>query len=399
MFLTQCPFCENVNPPNSKFCNACGVRMHAALCPHCGAVNVVTATTCVSCAAPLIETLHTALCPRCGAANEPTATVCDKCAADLGSIPAPAPISAKQPAAPGKSAPGKSVPVKPAPIAPAEPALTAADDDHFAPTLLDESEASLGYSVHFGRNHTVTLDPRYDVDASHLHVPPMSVVANAALPVHQSSGNDHFTHSFPFVPLTEPLAIIDARRHRRYAVVFGVAMLAALAGSTYYVYGEHSMARMSSLLASVREPERPEASSDARPITESDHGTQGAASRGSTTTGAVAAAPVAAIALVPAPAPVAANPQPSHPLTSVPLAERSVGAVDPSSAAGPAPMRQRTNGRAQLGSAEAAAAGAAAPQKTSEARSERQPQGFGPCTDAIAALGLCTPQSTIRQSQ
>jgi len=53
MSLNSCPFCEQVNPADAKFCNACGGALHLLPCPRCGAVNDVTATTCYQCNGPL----------------------------------------------------------------------------------------------------------------------------------------------------------------------------------------------------------------------------------------------------------------------------------------------------------------------------------------------------------
>jgi hypothetical protein len=52
MILGACPFCEHVNPADSKFCNVCGGALHLAHCPRCGAVNDVTATACYQCHDP-----------------------------------------------------------------------------------------------------------------------------------------------------------------------------------------------------------------------------------------------------------------------------------------------------------------------------------------------------------
>lgn len=49
MSLTRCPFCEQVNPADAKFCNACGGALHLVPCPRCGAVSDVTATACYQC--------------------------------------------------------------------------------------------------------------------------------------------------------------------------------------------------------------------------------------------------------------------------------------------------------------------------------------------------------------
>ncbi len=49
MSLNSCPFCEQVNPADAKFCNACGGALHLVPCARCGAVNDVTASTCYQC--------------------------------------------------------------------------------------------------------------------------------------------------------------------------------------------------------------------------------------------------------------------------------------------------------------------------------------------------------------
>jgi hypothetical protein len=53
MLQNSCPFCEQVNPADAKFCNACGGALHLIPCPRCGAVSDVTATTCYQCNGPL----------------------------------------------------------------------------------------------------------------------------------------------------------------------------------------------------------------------------------------------------------------------------------------------------------------------------------------------------------
>jgi len=44
-----CPFCEHPRPPGARFCSACGGALHLAPCPHCGAVNDVSAASCFQC--------------------------------------------------------------------------------------------------------------------------------------------------------------------------------------------------------------------------------------------------------------------------------------------------------------------------------------------------------------
>jgi Double zinc ribbon len=49
MLRTECTFCDHANPPQSKYCNACGAPLHLTLCPSCDALNDKTATTCYKC--------------------------------------------------------------------------------------------------------------------------------------------------------------------------------------------------------------------------------------------------------------------------------------------------------------------------------------------------------------
>lgn len=55
MALIKCEYCEHGNPPDSKYCNACGATLTLAPCPHCGAVIEVTATTCYQCRGSMQE--------------------------------------------------------------------------------------------------------------------------------------------------------------------------------------------------------------------------------------------------------------------------------------------------------------------------------------------------------
>jgi len=44
-----CPVCEHVNPPDSRFCNACGAPLPLVPCHRCGAMNEPTAPRCHQC--------------------------------------------------------------------------------------------------------------------------------------------------------------------------------------------------------------------------------------------------------------------------------------------------------------------------------------------------------------
>jgi hypothetical protein len=64
----KCKYCEHGNPPDSKYCNACGAILTLAPCPHCGAVSEVTATTCYQCRGSLQGSGKDALVPALPAA-------------------------------------------------------------------------------------------------------------------------------------------------------------------------------------------------------------------------------------------------------------------------------------------------------------------------------------------
>lgn len=60
--ITQCPYCDHVSPPGSKFCGECGAALHLLPCPHCGAVNDITVkTVCYRCHGELRESAAPAL--------------------------------------------------------------------------------------------------------------------------------------------------------------------------------------------------------------------------------------------------------------------------------------------------------------------------------------------------
>ena len=60
--ITQCPYCDHVSPPGSKFCGECGAALHLMPCPHCGAVNDITVNTaCYRCHGELRKVAPAAL--------------------------------------------------------------------------------------------------------------------------------------------------------------------------------------------------------------------------------------------------------------------------------------------------------------------------------------------------
>src|SRR4030095_15361518 len=56
MAFTKCRYCEHRNPPDAKYCNACGATLTLAPCPRCGAAFEVTATSCYQCQESIQQT-------------------------------------------------------------------------------------------------------------------------------------------------------------------------------------------------------------------------------------------------------------------------------------------------------------------------------------------------------
>lgn len=49
MSRSACPICGHANPADARFCNACGAPLYLAPCPRCGAMNDRAATQCHEC--------------------------------------------------------------------------------------------------------------------------------------------------------------------------------------------------------------------------------------------------------------------------------------------------------------------------------------------------------------
>lgn len=49
MFRPQCPFCNHANPADAKFCNDCGSPLHLQPCKQCEAINDQAANNCYKC--------------------------------------------------------------------------------------------------------------------------------------------------------------------------------------------------------------------------------------------------------------------------------------------------------------------------------------------------------------
>ena len=58
LFPPQCPFCNHANPAGAKYCNNCGSPLHLKPCNQCEAINDQVASNCYSCGSefPVLST-------------------------------------------------------------------------------------------------------------------------------------------------------------------------------------------------------------------------------------------------------------------------------------------------------------------------------------------------------
>ena len=314
----ECGFCRHDNPPNSRFCNACGAPLAVAPCPQCGAVNDGTATTCQKCDAPIAESppddFFLPLPP-----EAPTSPRSALQATETTTEPAPARRDTREgeepPAVPAANAtPGTFHDVAP-PLAdnpstesfvPSAPAAPASPSSSLLPTdTVAEPEPA--------RRDTP------DVEAP----PPTAPAVNAA------SG------TFDNGVATGPRRGVSKAR--------AALVVVALAVSVYFAYGYFQHFQPSDVV-------RPASTGEAKDST---------------------------------------SPPASGKLKSAPAAATPIMAPDPVVGASSPPAAPATE-RAAPAASQAKAATA-----TSTATGVAQrPPGSGPCTDALAALGLCTQENS-----
>ena len=342
MRTADCSFCQHTNPPESKFCNGCGAPLYLVPCPHCGAVNEVTASTCHQCAGRLQG--------RVEGAAPPSSRVRKSAGAGSGAAAAGAPE-----------------------IPPAE-SLTSEELDPNARTL-----ATLQRLRHL-------LD-RSDSDAAAgspaLGIPDPPVPHTA----HGSTERDSAgARRYPVSAVTEPAAPRAEPRivHRgRSVVMIAAAALGILAASAYFTY-------------------RWLADTPAVPVADKAAGAGAPVARGTvrepggipSAAAPVSSTPAAAVTPAVAASSPAGTVPPVRPGTVNPGDADRQGA-DPPARSPAATTEQRRSGAEARDSSSGVATGAPAAvprSRTTEAAAgfELQQPRIGPCTEAVAALGLCT---------
>ena len=347
-----CTFCQRVNPADSKFCNACGAPLPLVPCARCGAVNDPGATACYQCAAPLQEA---------AGAGRP---VSDEASGAARST--------------ARTAEGGTEPA-----ARPSPGAEGLDDAKLFATL-QELQRLLG-----------SPDPgaaagRASGDS--LRVDETDVALRTA-----------FT-PFPDAPRSYPAPAVASptirtaprlvpRRHRHLTVIVGTVVLAVLAAGAYYASRERPVADVPAASGAVKDVGSP-AAAGALVIPPA---------------GAGGAAPAASSSALGVPAPVAADNQSIAPGSSVTTSRPGpAAAADPPSPA-TAPVADSSGGtgvsKGRPGAvardpSEAAAVpgGGARPRRADAGPGiiERPPR-VGPCTEQVAALGLCAPETIQRR--
>jgi hypothetical protein len=341
MSAAPCSFCQHTNPPSSRFCNACGGTLYDMPCPHCGAVN------------------------------DPEATVCHQCARELPErtdVAAPLlPAGARSRVAGSAGATGGG----PDPLPPAS--LIGKGVDHDA-RLFATLQQLLEYSsapADIGSSDRRSLDPP---------VPPGARGA-------ATRTSDHAPRPYAVSAVGEPKAFrVEPRliRRVRSAVILGIAVLAVAAASAYYFY--RWLVDIPPTAIATENAGKGGSPVATRVLVEAGTAPSAKAPTGASST----------VALTPplgAPAPE----------SSVPAVRPGTVTAARGDAGGPASMTrspgadQRRHG-AEGGSlpqppAPAAPAAVARP-RTSEAGPgfELQKPRLGPCTEVVAALGLCTQE-------
>jgi Double zinc ribbon len=379
MFRSECPICEHVNPAESRFCNACGAPLHLAPCPRCGTINGLGAQDCYKCGAALMGRSADVL-----AAGSSVADL-------IGGSDSVAPAATRE--------------SEPVAHRSSETATSArhAETDANPEDMLRELQRMMATPV---SGAAATVSERVGVSSQAGSATPNNAVGPLVVASRHRPGSAVATaRALPAV--SSPLP-----RRRRYGAIVGTMVLAVLAVVGYYAYRQH---------LAVDRAQVPSASGE----TARRGGPAGGGSIVSPKSEPVRPAPIASTSgTVDTPATGSIRPVSPDPARSV-AAIREDDAVagdarrgrsdtkkaSPGDGAGPAKLpsaaatrgteNQQRTGRGPERSPEAAAAAAVlvprSPTPGAGTRIEPPPPRLGPCTEAVAALGLCAPEPTQRR--
>ena len=358
LYPLKCGFCGHANPADSRYCNACGAPFSVQPCPRCGTTNDATATTCQECDAPLADSEpHDFFLP----------------------LPPEAP-------APFRSTPGAAEETADA----AFPRQTAAaagsmmiDDRAPSSAELVSEGAALGTaSVAASRLREVAV-PLPPAEAAAPTSPRQPTAATTAaapdtVPIPGDQGPPHTEASASSESVLFHAAPEGSPRGRTLG---WAAMLTALGVAVYFAYGYFQRFQPSDVARRPVATDKPAAGSTA--VTPTDTGKP-----------AVAGASLPAV-----PAGDSAGGKGGHGIDPAGSSARPQPPTD-IFITKPEPDQRRAPPQAQE-AAKAAAAGTQGeirrPATGDRAGVAQRPPASGTCTDALAALGLCTQENTQRR--
>ncbi len=427
MRSAACAFCERINPPDSKYCNACGAPLDLVPCARCGAVNDSTAPKCHQCGAAWPGSTLGGL-TRSSSATE---------ASDATGSGARTAEDRTQPIADGLDGLFRWSSATEASDAAGSGARTAEDrtqpiadgfDGLFRWSSATEASDAAGSEARTAERGTQPIaQPSLGADgldrdaglfATSQELARRMAHSDLGAVAGRPNGNTLGTHaanadvrtavipladalrSYPAAAIAGSLAIRVAPQivpRRGLAVIVGTVVLAVVAATAYYAYRERPVPDV---------PQIPAASGAV-----SDGGSPaatGALVNPSATAGdGVPTTSTSALAVTP---PIAADPQPIAPApeaairsgTAAPDAARSPATAPLARSSGGTTISARRPGVEARDPSKVAApvpAGVARPRSADAGPGilERQPARVGPCTDAVAALGLCVPEAIQRR--
>jgi hypothetical protein len=350
-----CAFCQRVNPADSKYCNACGAPLPLVPCARCGAVNDPGASTCYQCAAPMLEA---------GSAARPLANEGSGAAGSTGRTAQARTEPTPQPS-PGTEGPDPDAKL-----------FATLQELH---RLLGSSDSGAATGRPDGTGLRLdTTDDRPRTTVTPLADAPRSYPALA-------------------VPSSTTRAAPRVVRHRRPAGVVGAGVvLAVLAVAAFYAYRERPAPDVPAASGPVKDGGSP---SDAGVLVSPSPGAGSAKPAASSLAPGVSAR-VGADSQPAGPAPESGVTA-SRPAPQTSGFPRSPATVPLAGSSGETTAGPGRPGAAPRDPSEGAAAVPAAGPRPRRADAgpgviERPPR-VGPCTDAVAALGLCEPEAIQRR--
>lgn len=401
MLRTECPFCKNEIPAKSRFCNGCGTPLRPDPCIKCGAVSGAEAQACI----------------RCG--NELPARMTDAYASLMRAVESSGPAAVAAPAGTGTGEPPRDRPLL-------IPELEGLGDSAAAS---DENREPSGYVVSFEPGQWVTIGVTHEADSLPSAAKPDSSIghgerelAKPSVPPSASMTSLAVAQPAqappPAMALTSVALHVPADQSRkpsllRMPLFMGGVGVAAVAVALYVMLRQQSVVELSPPPAASREADGLDNINESRGGSKRDAGAIG--DKPPVLMPDPAASPAARVAVEAAPEvpqragaggvqspPDELRGEPSQVQMKSPVLD-VVAAPQAAQRTIVAPSTPGANRAARelkpLPQAPAPLADIfARPRATGTTPGgERKPAGIGPCTEAVAALGLCTLDTTQRR--